>query len=195
MSEPVAIAMAEGSACAQRRMSESASRIAGPGGACAKPVGTVAGGGRGRSGAIACSASSAIGSTSVPGFAGGIGHGQANVARILTMRLFIAVTIDADVVARMLKALTRFASVATAPRARVRWVPADQLHVTVRFIGEASETQAANIATALGPALPLERSELVFRGLGVFPEARRAARVLGGHHRWCRASRSGGIGR
>jgi 2'-5' RNA ligase len=87
------------------------------------------------------------------------------------MRLFIGVTIDADVVARMSESIDELRErvVNSAPRARVRWVAADQLHVTVRFIGEASETQTANIATALGAALPQERFELAFRGLGVFP--------------------------
>ena len=95
------------------------------------------------------------------------------------MRLFVAVTIDADVVARVSESIDELRErVANrAPRARVRWVPADQLHVTVRFIGEVSETQATNIATALGPALPLKRFELTFRGLGVFPE-RGAPRVF-----------------
>ena len=95
------------------------------------------------------------------------------------MRLFIAVTIDTNVVAGMSESIDELRQrVATsAPRARVRWVPAGQLHVTVRFIGEASETHAANIATALGPALPLERFELAFRGLGVFP-GRGAPRVF-----------------
>jgi 2'-5' RNA ligase len=95
------------------------------------------------------------------------------------MRLFIAVTIDTDIVARLSESIDELRErVANrAPRARVRWVPADQLHVTVRFIGEASETQARNIATALGPALPLDQFELTFRGLGVFPE-RGAPRVF-----------------
>jgi 2'-5' RNA ligase len=88
------------------------------------------------------------------------------------MRLFTAVTIDAGVVARMSESIDELRErVANrAPRARVRWVSADQLHVTVRFIGEVTEAQARNIATALGTALPLERFELRFRGLGVFPE-------------------------
>jgi 2'-5' RNA ligase len=95
------------------------------------------------------------------------------------MRLFIAVTIDADVVARVSQSIDELRErVANrAPRARVRWVSADQLHVTVRFIGEASAPQAANIATALGPTLPLERFTLTFRGLGAFPE-RGAPRVF-----------------
>jgi 2'-5' RNA ligase len=95
------------------------------------------------------------------------------------MRLFIAVTIDADVVARLSESIDELRErVANrAPRARIRWVPADQLHITVRFIGEATETQTRNIATALGPALPLERFEVTFRGLGVFPE-RGAPRVF-----------------
>jgi 2'-5' RNA ligase len=95
------------------------------------------------------------------------------------MRLFIAVTIDADVVARMSDSIDELRErvASRAPGARVRWVSADQLHVTVRFIGEASETQAANIATALRPALPVERFELTFCGVGVFPE-RGAPRVF-----------------
>jgi RNA 2',3'-cyclic 3'-phosphodiesterase len=95
------------------------------------------------------------------------------------MRLFVAVTIDADVIERMSRSIEELRErvAVRAPRARVRWVPGDQLHVTVRFIGEANETQADSIATVLGPSLPLDRFQLVFRGLGVFPE-RGAPRVF-----------------
>ena len=95
------------------------------------------------------------------------------------MRLFVAVTIDADVVGCISRSVDELRArvAARAPRARVRWVPGEQLHLTVRFIGEANETQAVSIATVLAPALPLERFQLVFRGLGVFPE-RGAPRVF-----------------
>jgi 2'-5' RNA ligase len=88
------------------------------------------------------------------------------------MRLFVAVTIDGDVIGRMSRSIEELRErvAVRAPRARVRWVPGDQLHVTVRFIGEANETQADSIATVLAPTLPLDRFQLVFRGLGVFPE-------------------------
>jgi 2'-5' RNA ligase len=45
----------------------------------------------------------------------------------------------------------------------------DRLHVTVRFIGEASDSQAKEIATSLSPMLPLDPFEAIFTGIGAFP--------------------------
>ena len=57
-----------------------------------------------------------------------------------------------------------------------RWVPSDQYHLTLRFIGDVPPAQADEITAALadvrGRTLPLEAN-----GLGVFP-SRRNPRVL-----------------
>ena len=87
------------------------------------------------------------------------------------MRLFVGIEIDARVVERLAECLDRLKrSVAQhAPRARISWVSPERLHVTVRFIGEADESEAKEIATALLPALPLEPFEASFTGIGAFP--------------------------
>jgi 2'-5' RNA ligase len=87
------------------------------------------------------------------------------------VRLFVAVEIDATVAQRAAalgEALRRRAREA-APRARVTWVAADRLHVTVRFIGEVDERQATAIRAALAPRLELDAFDLVVAGAGAFP--------------------------
>lgn len=87
------------------------------------------------------------------------------------MRLFVGVEINAQVVARIAECLDelRRRVVHRAPRARISWVSPDRLHVTVRFIGEASDSQARKIATSLSPILPLDPFEAIFTGIGAFP--------------------------
>jgi RNA 2',3'-cyclic 3'-phosphodiesterase len=87
------------------------------------------------------------------------------------MRLFVGVEINAQVVDRIAECLDelRRRVARRARRARISWVPPDRLHVTVRFIGEASDSQAREIATSLSPMLPLDPFEAIFTGLGAFP--------------------------
>ena len=95
------------------------------------------------------------------------------------MRLFVAVEVGE-------RERTVLASVAEAcrerieelePGARVSWVPRNRLHVTVRFIGQTGETQAAGVTSALAPSLSTPRFDIDFDGVGVFPPAGRL-RVL-----------------
>jgi 2'-5' RNA ligase len=85
--------------------------------------------------------------------------------------LFVGIEIDARVVERIAECLEDLQrSVARrAPHARISWVSPERLHVTVRFIGEASESEAAEIAAVLLPPLPLEPFEASFEGMGAFP--------------------------
>jgi RNA 2',3'-cyclic 3'-phosphodiesterase len=87
------------------------------------------------------------------------------------MRLFVGVDINARVVERIAECLDelRRRVAQRAPRARISWVLPDRLHVTVRFIGEATETQAREIAASLSPTLPLDPFEAIFTGIGAFP--------------------------
>ena len=87
------------------------------------------------------------------------------------MRLFVGVEINAQVVERIAECLDdlRRRVVQRAPRARISWVSPDRLHVTVRFIGEASDSQAREIARSLSPILPLDPFEAIFTGIGAFP--------------------------
>jgi 2'-5' RNA ligase len=88
------------------------------------------------------------------------------------MRLFVALEIDDNIrsrIARFLDGVRGF-----APDAR--WVRPESLHVTVKFIGEQSETQVDAIKRAL-KTIEADRFELNFRGYGFFPSAR-APRVF-----------------
>jgi len=94
------------------------------------------------------------------------------------VRLFVAVELEPGVVREVAacgEELRRRS--ARAPRARITWVPADRLHVTVRFIGEVDEARSRAIVEALQPNLPLTPFESTIEGVGTFPE-RGAPRVL-----------------
>ena len=75
-------------------------------------------------------------------------------------RLFVAIDIPREI----RDALTRFAGELPA----ARWVPADQLHLTLRFIGDVGPQTFAAIKGAVSglrfPGFPLE-----LRGVGHFP--------------------------
>ena len=89
------------------------------------------------------------------------------------MRLFVAVEFEEPV---------RIAAVDAAARLRARlsrhqvdldarWVPVDNLHITLWFIGEVNDLRAAAIVSALQPPFPCEPFELRLAGLGAFPPA------------------------
>jgi 2'-5' RNA ligase len=81
------------------------------------------------------------------------------------MRLFVALEIPADVrenLAALIKSLR-----ATSPQ--TRWVRPENLHVTLKFIGEMPETKLAAIRTALAGVRSERALTLDFRGLGFFP--------------------------
>lgn len=87
------------------------------------------------------------------------------------MRLFVAVEIDPDVARRIseLSDELRRRVTAFARRARITWIPAERLHLTLRFIGEVDEGKAAAIGAALEPKLNAGIFDVVIRGAGVFP--------------------------
>lgn len=95
------------------------------------------------------------------------------------MRLFVGLELDAAVVRRLeefsLELRRRVEE--TAPDARLSWVPADRLHVTVRFIGQVDDARAAAIGTALAPVLDLHPFSMRIAGAGTFPP-RGAPRVF-----------------
>ncbi len=89
------------------------------------------------------------------------------VKRLPLMRLFVALDLDDAIrakIARFLAGVNGF-----APEAR--WVQADSLHVTLKFIGEKSEEDAAKIAKSL-EGIRAHAIQLGIRGYGFFPSAR-----------------------
>jgi 2'-5' RNA ligase len=95
------------------------------------------------------------------------------------VRLFVAVEIEEPV---------RIAAVDAAGRLRARlsrqcvdlharWVPVDNLHLTLWFIGEVDEVRGSAVLSALLPPFPHEAFDVHIGGLGAFPPSG-APRVL-----------------
>jgi 2'-5' RNA ligase len=82
------------------------------------------------------------------------------------MRLFIALDLDDAIRERIQGFLEGVCGL--APDAR--WVRAEALHVTLKFIGEQPPECAENIHRALSAIRP-DAMELTFRGYGFFPSA------------------------
>jgi len=57
-----------------------------------------------------------------------------------------------------------------APGAVVRWIDTGSLHITLWFLGEVGETQAAALKTSLDSPVPTPSFPLVIGGAGAFPE-------------------------
>lgn len=66
---------------------------------------------------------------------------------------------------------------ASSSRSKARWVRVENLHVTLKFIGNVDAGQLGAIRAALGEACSDDTVELRFRGLGFFPNHKRP-RVL-----------------
>lgn len=89
------------------------------------------------------------------------------------MRLFVALEIPDEVRGKLSTLLHDLRTIDEAPR----WVRPENLHVTLKFIGEAPAEGLAAIKTALAAVRSNEEVRLELRGLGFFPNERRP-RVL-----------------
>jgi RNA 2',3'-cyclic 3'-phosphodiesterase len=87
------------------------------------------------------------------------------------MRLFIAVEMNRAVEesAREVIGDLRDRVTHLAPRARITWSAPERLHITVRFIGDADESKAQAIRSALGPTIDAPVFDLTVEGVGAFP--------------------------
>jgi RNA 2',3'-cyclic 3'-phosphodiesterase len=88
------------------------------------------------------------------------------------MRLFTAIDPSAEVLLR----LERLISV-LRPEALAKWSPIDNLHVTIKFIGEWPESRLEELHEALTSLLPREPFEAEVKDLGWFPNER-SPRIL-----------------
>jgi 2'-5' RNA ligase len=59
---------------------------------------------------------------------------------------------------------------ASAPDARITWIPADRLHLTVRFIGEVDDGDVRAVCDALQPSVAVPPFDLSLAGVGTFPK-------------------------
>ncbi len=85
------------------------------------------------------------------------------------MRLFVALDLSDAVRA----ALAQFCKKLRAEFPAARWVRNEGIHVTLKFIGEVKEQSVAAIEKALGAVRSNVPVEMIFRGVGFFPDARR----------------------
>ena len=90
------------------------------------------------------------------------------------MRLFVAVDLSDDARGAIAAEQQRIAS---ATHASLKWVKAEQAHLTLVFLGNVEASRAAAVVDALGREVDRAPFKLVFEGLGAFPP-RGAPRVL-----------------
>jgi 2'-5' RNA ligase len=90
------------------------------------------------------------------------------------IRAFVAVKLDSVVVQRM----SDLAGELNLSIPGIRWVPAENLHLTLKFLGPIGEDRVEAVDGSLNEAFQdFPRFAIHAKGLGVFPDARRA-RVL-----------------
>jgi RNA 2',3'-cyclic 3'-phosphodiesterase len=101
------------------------------------------------------------------------------------MRCFISVNLDQALKGEIHTAVERLRT----EKADVKWVPAGNLHITLKFLGETGEETVARLEDLLSPlAARHESFRISLRGLGLFPDRRRP-RVV-----WIDLIDSGGLG-
>src|SRR5579864_821033 len=91
------------------------------------------------------------------------------------MRLFVALEIPAavrDNLATLIDEL-RAADASSSSKDRARWVRPENLHVTLKFIGNLDASKLDSIRAALAEVRSETGVQLRFRGLGFFPNDRR----------------------
>ncbi|MCE1245670.1 MAG: RNA 2',3'-cyclic phosphodiesterase [Firmicutes bacterium] len=82
------------------------------------------------------------------------------------LRLFIAVPITPRIKKRIGEVITRFKTLG----ADIKWVPEENLHTTLKFLGDTPIGKVDKITEALEKTLTaFETSRLRFRGIGAFP--------------------------
>ncbi|MDG6957355.1 MAG: RNA 2',3'-cyclic phosphodiesterase [Nitrososphaerota archaeon] len=99
----------------------------------------------------------------------------------MQMRLFVALELPGQV----LDALTRFQASLAATGSDLKLVERENLHFTVKFLGEVTEAEADEAKSRLA-GLALEGGEVELKGVGAFPDERRPRVVwagVAGEHR------------
>jgi RNA 2',3'-cyclic 3'-phosphodiesterase len=90
-----------------------------------------------------------------------------------TGRLFLAVDLDRAARRAAAAACARLATGLGRAGDDVRWVEADKLHVTLRFLGSLPPGRAAAVRDALAPGWRTAAFDLGLGGAGVFPSSGR----------------------
>lgn len=87
------------------------------------------------------------------------------------MRLFLGISIDLEALPVLQESLKKLRTSADRRNFDVKWSPKSNLHVTLKFLGEASENRIEEISNALG-SLGERQGPLIltFEGMGGFPD-------------------------
>jgi 2'-5' RNA ligase len=89
------------------------------------------------------------------------------------MRLFVAIELPEHVRQNLADLLHEFRAISP----QTKWVRPENMHLTLKFLGETASEQLNEVKATLHRIYSSEPIELEFRGLGFFPNARRP-RVL-----------------
>jgi RNA 2',3'-cyclic 3'-phosphodiesterase len=84
------------------------------------------------------------------------------------VRLFVALKIPFTVRENLAALIASLRGIAREPR----WVRTENLHVTLKFLGQVAEDRLASVHAALVGIHSLEAVTLEFRGLGFFPSGK-----------------------
>lgn len=90
--------------------------------------------------------------------------------RPLSVRLFVAIELPEA----LRTSLDHAIGPLRAAEQALTWVPADKLHLTMKFLGDAGEEDAARLATAAASVAERHAAfEMTLGGVGAFPNLRR----------------------
>ncbi len=96
-----------------------------------------------------------------------------------TLRTFIAIELPQPTQSELQRRLESLAR--ATPRGSVRWLRADSIHLTLKFLGEVESARTAAVTAALGEALRgVPAVELALAGNGAFPNQTRPRVVWAG---------------
>ncbi len=102
-----------------------------------------------------------------------------------TIRSFIAIPIESDIQRRVVRFVDRLQAV---DEGAVKWVPMDNLHLTLKFLGDVDNRLVPSVCASMRKASQnVSPFELTFHGAGGFPDIDRA-RVL-----WVGVSEGGDV--
>jgi RNA 2',3'-cyclic 3'-phosphodiesterase len=94
---------------------------------------------------------------------------------VTDMRLFTGIAPAAEVAERLAAALDRL-----RPHADLKWSPVENLHITMKFIGEWPEDRLAELQSALAAIRNGGPFEIAIRCFGFFPNPRRPHALFAG---------------
>jgi 2'-5' RNA ligase len=91
------------------------------------------------------------------------------------VRLFTGISIDSGTLTNLEKLLDEL-----RPLAQVKWSPVENLHITIRFIGEWPEARLGELEAALAGIDPAKSFEIKIGGLDYYPDGARPRALFAG---------------